>query len=131
PSFTPPVTVVVPVYNEELDVLHQCLRSIDAQDYAGYVEALVVDDGSPNREQLLAILEEFAGGRFRVMLKDNGGKRHSQRAVLDEAAGDIIVTIDSDTIIEPDGIRRLVQRFTEPGIGAVTGSVLAENLRDN
>jgi hyaluronan synthase len=123
--------VIVPVYNEDYDVLHACLRSIDAVDYPR-LEAIVVDDRSTNRDNLLDVLEEFAGGTFRVMLQpSNRGKRLSQRAVLDEARGEIIVTIDSDTVIAPDGIRNLVARFVDPEVGAVTGDVQVRNAKTN
>jgi hyaluronan synthase/N-acetylglucosaminyltransferase len=130
-EWTPMVSVIVPVYNEDLSILHDCLRSIDRVDYPR-LEAIVVDDRSSNRGDLLKVLEEFAGGRFRVMLqRDNRGKRLSQRAVLDEARGEVIVTVDSDTIISPDGIRKMVAHFSNPEVGAVTGDVKVHNAKVN
>jgi hyaluronan synthase/N-acetylglucosaminyltransferase len=130
-EWTPAVSVIVPVYNEDISVLHDCLRSIDAVDYPR-LEAIVVDDRSRDRDSLLDLLEEYVGGRIRVVLQpDNRGKRVSQRAVLDEARGDIIVTIDSDTTITRDGIRKLVSHFADPEVGAVTGDVRVRNRGTN
>jgi hyaluronan synthase len=130
-TWTPLVSLVVTVYNEDLSLLHRCLRSIDSQDYPR-LEAFVVDDRSVNRDELLDVLEEFASGRFRVMLPaENRGKREAQRSVLDEVAGEIIVTTDSDTILPRNAVRRIVARFTDPTIGAVTGDVRVTNKRDN
>jgi hyaluronan synthase len=130
-GWQPTATVVVPVYNEDVEVFHRCLRSIDEQDYPG-LQVLVVDDGSMSREQLLEVMEEFAGGRFRVMLKEsNTGKRRSQREVLDRASGEIVVTVDSDTELAPDAIALIVQRFRDPRVGAVTGDVGVANRRRN
>jgi cellulose synthase/poly-beta-1,6-N-acetylglucosamine synthase-like glycosyltransferase len=130
-SWTPLVSLVVTVYNEDLGVLHRCLRSIDRQDYAR-LEAFVIDDRSSNRENIVEVLEEFASGRFRVMLPDeNRGKREAQRSVLDDVAGEIIVTTDSDTTLPPDCVRRMVERFTDPKIGAVTGDVKVTNRNEN
>src|SRR5437588_13044451 len=61
---TPSVTVVVPAYNEDPALLHRCLLSIDRQDYPE-IEAIVVDDGSRNIEQLLPVHDDFSSGRFR------------------------------------------------------------------
>jgi cellulose synthase/poly-beta-1,6-N-acetylglucosamine synthase-like glycosyltransferase len=131
PDWTPVVSLVVTVYNEDLSVLHRCLRSIDAQDYPR-LEAFVIDDRSSNRGDLMDVLEEFATGRFRVMLPaDNRGKREAQRSVLDQLSGEIIVTTDSDTILPRRGVRQIVGRFTDPSIGAVTGDVRVTNKRDN
>jgi hyaluronan synthase/N-acetylglucosaminyltransferase len=130
-DWTPSVSVIVPVYNEDISVLHDCLRSIDGVDYPR-LEAIVVDDRSRNRNSLVDLLEEYAGGRIRVVLQpDNRGKRVSQRAVLDEARGDIIVTIDSDTTITRQGIRNLVSHFADPEVGAVTGDVRVRNRTTN
>ncbi len=130
-DWTPRVSLVVTVFNEDLSVLHQCLRSIDRQDYPR-LEVFIVDDRSTNREDLYAVLEEFSSGRFRVMLPaENRGKREAQRSVLDDATGEIIATTDSDTILPPDWTRKMVARFTDPTIGAVTGDVRVTNRAEN
>lgn len=130
PRWTPSVTVLVPVYNEDIGVLDACLGSIQRQSYPG-LQVLVVDDGSANREQLLDVLEQFSDGAFRVLLKPNGGKRKSQRAVLAAATGDVVVTVDSDTELEAGALRAIVQRFADPRVGAVSGDVGVENRRQN
>lgn len=132
PEWTPLVSVIVPVFNEDVGVLHECLRSIDAIDYPR-LEAIVVDDRSRDREALLDVLEEYSSSdRIRVILQaDNRGKRLSQRSVLDQVRGDIVVTIDSDTTITRDGIRNLVGHFADPEVGAVTGDVQVRNIKTN
>jgi hyaluronan synthase len=130
PNWTPSVTVLIPVYNEDIGVLDACLGSIERQNYPD-LQVLVVDDGSANREALLQVLNQFSDGRFRVLLKSNGGKRHSQHALLAAAEGDIAVTVDSDTVLDDDALRAIVQRFADPKVGAVTGEVGVENRKDN
>jgi hyaluronan synthase len=51
--------------------------------------------------------------------------------VLDEVAGELIVTTDSDTILPRTAVRQIVARFTNPSIGAVTGDVRVTNKQDN
>jgi hyaluronan synthase/N-acetylglucosaminyltransferase len=130
-DWSPSVSLVVTVYNEDLSVLHRCLKSIDRQDYPR-LEVFVVDDRSKNREDLMDVLEEFSSDRFHVILAaENKGKREAQRSVLDEVRGDIIMTTDSDTILPPDRVRKLVGPLAAPTIGAVTGDVRVTNKDKN
>jgi hyaluronan synthase/N-acetylglucosaminyltransferase len=130
-SSTARVTVVVPAYNEDPALLHRCLLSIDRQDFPE-IETIVVDDGSSNVEQLLPVHDEFSKGRFRVVLReDNTGKRNCQAVVFEHALGDIVITIDSDTVLAPDAIRKIVRRFQDPNVGAVTGNVEVINHGQN
>jgi len=125
------VSVIVPVYNEDPGILSACLQSIYHQTYEN-LEIIVVDDGSKQRRELDRIYSQFGGGRFCVMLSANHGKRHAQVVGLDRASGDIIVTVDSDTILRsPGAVSRIVKRFDNPRIGAVTGDVRVENKNTN
>jgi N-acetylglucosaminyltransferase len=124
----PSVDVIVPCYNEEPAVLTDCLRSLRDQDYEGRVRVWVVDDGSANREALLPVLRAATGPGWRVVLLDgNKGKREAQAAALREGDGEILLTIDSDTTIAPDGIRRIVVPLLDPEVGAVTGDLQPSN----
>ncbi|MCA1676076.1 MAG: glycosyltransferase family 2 protein, partial [Actinobacteria bacterium] len=65
-SYRPSVTVAVPVYNEDPETLRRCFDSLKAQAYD--LDVIVVDDGSPNQELLLALYDEFVDDQFRVVL---------------------------------------------------------------
>ena len=129
----PSVDVVVPVYNEHPDDLELCLRSLVELDYPGEVRVLVVDDGSPNRADVLPVLERY--GRldgWRVLLPEqNGGKRAAQDLAVQHSRADLVLTIDSDTQVAPDAVRRLVEQFDDPRTGAATGSVRVSNAGTN
>jgi hyaluronan synthase len=125
----PPVSIIVPVYNEEPEILKDCLRSLCEQDYES-LEILVVDDGSRQREELKRTVYAHFETHPRLHMiytPINVGKRHAQKFGFNRCTGKIIVTIDSDTIIPQGGVRQLVQRFKDPAIGAVTGDVQVEN----
>lgn len=129
---TATVSVVVPCFNENPEWLDQCLNSIASQDYPE-LEAIVVDDGSKNRQQLLPVFEKYKNNEmFHFILQENGGKREAHKAGFDMVRGEIIVTIDSDTIIEaPHGIRHIIKQFKDPKVGAVTGDVRVVNKKEN
>ena len=124
----PSVDVIVPCYNEEPALLAACLRSLRGLDYQGELAVWVVDDGSGNRHELLPVLEGEADRAWRVVLLDgNRGKREAQAAALREGRGELVVTIDSDTSVAPDGIRRIVAPLGDPRVGAVTGDLRPSN----
>ena len=128
---TPSVTVVVPAYNEDPALLHRCLLSIDRQDYPD-IEVIVIDDGSANVRDVLPVHDDFGSGRFQVLLQPrNTGKRNCQAVVFAHARSEIVVTIDSDTVLDHRAIRTIVRRFDDPRVGAVSGSVEAINQREN
>jgi N-acetylglucosaminyltransferase len=124
----PSVDVIVTCYNERPGILDQCLRSLHGQDYRGRIRVWVVDDGSTNRDELLPVLAGNARPGWQVLLSDgNYGKRVAQALALREGMGQVIVTVDSDTVLAPDGIRRIVAPFRSRRVGAVTGSLRALN----
>lgn len=127
------VSVIIPVYNEEPEILRASLESIYNQSYRN-LEIIVVDDGSKNRKRLdREVYRRFNGGRFHVILaKQQAGKRHAQKLGFERATGNILVTIDSDTLLRsPDAIANIVRRFKNPRVAAVTGDVRVENKNVN
>ena len=126
--YLPSVDVIVPCYNENPALLAACLRSVRDQDYRGEVRVWVVDDGSANRDRLLPVLRSCDGRGWRVLLLDqNQGKREAQAAALRGGYGEVLVMVDSDTVVAPDGIRRIVAPLRDPRVGAVTGDLRASN----
>jgi N-acetylglucosaminyltransferase len=122
------VDVIVTCYNEQPGLLDKCLRSLHGQDYRGRIKVWVVDDGSANRDELLPVLATNARPGWQVILSDgNYGKRVAQALALREGRGQIIVTVDSDTVLAPDGIRRIVAPFRNRRVGAVTSRLRALN----
>ncbi len=124
----PSVDVIVTCYNEQPELLAKCLGSLREQDYRGKVKVWVVDDGSQNRAELLPVLARTARLGWRVIFSEqNYGKRIAQALALREGKGKIIVTVDSDTVVAADGIRRIAAPFRHRRVGAVTSSLRALN----
>jgi hyaluronan synthase/N-acetylglucosaminyltransferase len=128
------VTVVIPCYNENPQLLESCLQSINNQKISGKLNTIVIDDGSRNIEELLPVLNTYkAMPNFDVYIfEKNKGKRMAQKLGFDKATGDIIVTIDSDTIIDPvNGINIMLKQFKNQDVGAITGDIKVLNKNDN
>ena len=129
----PSVDVVVPIYNEHPDDLDRCCRALADSDYRGPLQVFLVDDGSPNRAQVLPVLERWGArqGWTVVLPEQNAGKRHAQDAAIGLGRGELVLTIDSDTQVAPDAVTRLVEQFADPRVGAATGSVRVSNAATN
>jgi N-acetylglucosaminyltransferase len=130
--YRPDVDVIVPCYNEDPALLAACLRSLGEQDYKGEMRVWVVDDGSANRDHLLPVLEADTGLCQRVLLQaGNHGKREAQVAALRMGRGEIVVTIDSDTVIATDAIRQILRPLRDRQVGAATAKLRASNADAN
>jgi N-acetylglucosaminyltransferase len=125
----PSVDVVLPCYNEDPALLDACCASLDRQDYPGELNVFLVDDGSSNRDALMDVYLRYQGrpGWSVHLLHRNHGKRLAQNAAVIDGTGELVVTVDSDTVFAPDGIRHLVGAFADPRVGAVTGDVRVGN----
>ena len=132
-SSWPSVDVVVPIYNEAPEDLDRCCASLLAQDYPGDVHLYLVDDGSTNRAEVMPVLTRYAAlPECTVLLPDdNGGKRQAQHLAITGGAGDLVLTVDSDTQLAPDALGRLVLAMDDQSVGAVTGSVRVANASTN
>lgn len=126
------VTVIIPSYNEDLKILSQCVASVMRQRHTD-LEIIVVDDGSKMNTALQSLYGKMEARGVRVILSSqNVGKRRAQKLAFDIAKGDILVTIDSDTILRsPEVISQIITRFKNPQVGAVTGDVRVENKSAN
>ncbi|MGW2190377.1 polysaccharide deacetylase family protein, partial [Streptomyces sp. NPDC001719] len=119
-----PLTVIVPVYNEQAGV-EAVVRSLVASDYPGEVEVIVVDDGST--DCTASLVESLHLSRVRVIRQSNAGKPAALNNGLWHASFDLIVMVDGDTVFKPNTARILVQPFADPQVGAVSGNTKVGN----
>jgi N-acetylglucosaminyltransferase len=128
----PAVDVVIPCFNEDPSLLEACCRSVAGQDYPGPMSAWLVDDGSRNRSALLAVYERWEERGWDVRLLDrNIGKRAAQNEAVRCGTGELLVLMDSDTVLAPDAIRQAAAAFQDDQVGAVSGSVGVLNAPTN
>jgi poly-beta-1,6 N-acetyl-D-glucosamine synthase len=124
-SFLPPVSVIVPAYNEEVGIV-AAVRSLAASDYPT-LEVIVVDDGST--DGTAAAVVAIDDPRVRLIRQANGGKPAALNTGVAAARHDILVMVDGDTIFEPDTIRNLVAQMVDPSVGAVAGNTKVGNRK--
>lgn len=108
-TYTPLVSIVVPVYNVER-FLRQCLDSLIEQTYQN-LQIILVNDGSTDRSG--AICDEYAAQdkRVQVLHKPNGGLSSARNYGLNYVQGDLLAYVDSDDWVNADLYRRVVEKF--------------------
>ncbi|MGY4473493.1 chitooligosaccharide synthase NodC [Bradyrhizobium sp. USDA 3364] len=128
----PSVDIIVPCFNEKPDTLAQCLDSLARQDYEGELRVYVVDDGSANRDVVGPVHKIYANdARFSIiLLARNVGKRKAQIAAIRGSSGDLVLNVDSDTILAADVVTKLAAKMRDPDIGAAMGQLVASNRND-
>lgn len=125
-DLVPPVTLVVPAFNEERVIVHS-VRSLLALNYAR-LEVVVVNDGSGDRtlEELVRAfslrkseIRASAGlstqpvratyvstldARLVVVDKENGGKADALNAGINFSQSPYFLAMDADSLLEPDAL---------------------------
>ncbi len=152
-SLAPTISVLAPAYNEEATI-EASLHALLALQYPN-LEVLVINDGS--KDSTVAVLQEkfdlvrvtisysqviatkpvndvyrsntFAG--LIVIDKQNGGKADALNVGVNFARGDLICAMDADTLIEADGLQRMVRPFLNaPTVAASGGTIRIVNGSD-
>jgi N-acetylglucosaminyltransferase len=132
PAAWPAVDVVIPIFNEDPALLEACCRSVAAQDYPGPLHVWLVDDGSRNQDALAAVYERWEAEGWKVrLLGHNAGKRAAQDEAVRRGGGELVVLMDSDTVLAPDAVRQAAACFADDRVGAVSGSVAVLNAPTN
>lgn len=141
-DYIPSVTVIIPCFNEE-EWIDRTIISCINQDYPiDKLEVIVVDDCSNDKsvekiketiDMLYKEGEHFdTKNRLKyIVQKENKGKREALAIGSEAAKHELVVFVDSDSFLEPDAIRNLVQPFQDSRVGGATGRTDVENKYTN
>lgn len=119
------VSFIVPVYNEERNVL-EVIRRLKALNVPK--EIVVVDDGS--FDQTPKILKQFKDDPEVVvhLSQLNFGKGTAIRVGLKYASGDVIAIQDGDLEYDVNDYLKIIERFNDPNVKVVYGSRFAGKI---
>lgn len=132
-TYKPVVSVIVPAWNEEVGIL-KTVRSLIENSYEK-IEIVVVNDGSIDKsdaimrafitERKLLRKKKALGDKKKILYfyKENGGKGAALNHGIERSNGEIVVTMDADSVFAPDAIENLVRYFRDPKISAAVGNV--------
>ncbi|MFL6055792.1 MAG: bifunctional polysaccharide deacetylase/glycosyltransferase family 2 protein [Actinoallomurus sp.] len=127
-NFIPPVSVIVPAYNEEVG-LAATVRSLVNTDYPAPIEVLIVDDGSTDDTPVIGARLEREFRNVRLIRRPNGGKPAALNTGIAHARHAVLVLVDGDTVFQRDTIGNLVRPLADPQVGAVSGNTKVANRK--
>jgi cellulose synthase/poly-beta-1,6-N-acetylglucosamine synthase-like glycosyltransferase len=132
-TLSPTISILAPAYNEEATI-EVSLRALLALQYPS-LEVIVISDGSKDKT-VQVLIEKFdlvpvktiyerkietrpVRSLYRsstypglvVVDKENGGKADALNVGLSFARGELVCAMDADTLIEGDGLQRMVRPF--------------------
>ncbi|GIW87709.1 MAG: glycosyl transferase [Isosphaeraceae bacterium] len=127
PAPPPTLSVILAAYNEESNIgrrVAEFRRLLEQWPAAS--ELLVVSDGSTDRTA--AIVRAECDERIRLIeLPQNRGKAHALSRAAQQARHEILVFADARQRWASDALERLVEPFSDPTIGAVSGELILES----
>ena len=115
----PRLSVVTPVFNPG-DYLERCLDSVAALgvDY----EHVVVDGGST--DGTVELLESRDDARLRWVSEPDRGQTHAVNKGLAMARGDLMMWVNGDDEVIPDGVRAAIEHLDrDPPVQVVYGGL--------
>ena len=145
-TLSPRISILAPAFNEEATI-EVSLRALLALQYPN-LEVIVISDGSKDRtvqvlkerfdlvpvktiyEQRIKtkpVRDLYRSGTYSALVvvdKENGGKADALNVGLSFARGDLVCAMDADTLIEPDGLQRMVRPFLYATDVVATGGTI-------
>ena len=112
----PYISVVIPVFNEEENLVELFHRCLDACRQIGKpYEIILVDDGSIDQspELIAKAAEENPHRVVAVSLNRNYGQHAAVTAGFSISIGEIVVTLDADLQNPPEEIPKLIEKIEE------------------
>ncbi len=116
------VSVIIPAYNASKTIA-PCVRAVLASDHPN-LEVFVVNDGSRNTnyEELLAPF------KIRILHQENKGAGAARNLGAKQASGAYLYFLDSDVIVSPDTISKLLALANEHKAELATGTYSLEPM---
>jgi len=145
-TLSPTISILAPAFNEEATI-ETSLRALLALQYPN-LEVIVISDGSKDRT-VQVLIERFdlvpvktiyeqriktkpvrtlyrssTYPALAVVDKENGGKADALNVGLSFARGELVCAMDADTLIEGDGLQRMVRPFLYATDVVATGGTI-------
>jgi cellulose synthase/poly-beta-1,6-N-acetylglucosamine synthase-like glycosyltransferase len=124
------VSVIIPTFNGGAG-LAPTIASLRRQTLH-LREIIVVDDGSTDDTRAAAEQARRSGLVDMVICH---GTRCGRSAAINAAArfasGELLLTVDADTVFEPDAIARLAGAFRDPRVAGASGNIEISNENDS
>ena len=104
----PLISVVIPAHNEE-KYIRQTLHSLQLQTYQNY-EVVVVANGCTDKTE--QVVQKKTNDKLRLLSLPKANVCVARNAGALHARGQLLVFLDADTTLDPDGLQRIKDTFT-------------------
>lgn len=130
-GYEPTVSIVISVRNEEKAIAGAVTSCYEADYPHAKREVIVVNDGSTDgtAAALRGVVKRYPD--VKVFEIPPGGKRAAMAKGIREATGEIVVVVDSDTILERSALKHIVCGFEDRTLGASSGYTAVANADVN
>ena len=120
------VTVLIAGHNEE-DSIERCVQSLLEQSRPPD-EIIVVSDGSTDRmPEKLRQLQERGRIKEGHCTQVRSGKSAAVNLALRRATGDVVINVDCDCTFDRHALKKIIEPFVDPRVGAVAGNIIVGN----
>ncbi|GLW05394.1 succinoglycan biosynthesis protein exoa [Microtetraspora sp. NBRC 13810] len=123
----PPVSVVMPVLNEERH-LREAVRQVLAQAYEGPIEVVLAIGPSRDRTQEVADALAAEDPRVRVVANPTGRTPNALNAAIGASSSDIVARVDGHALLPADYLKVAVETLEQTGADNVGGIMAAEGV---
>ena len=129
-TFHPPVSILVPAYNEGVTI-EAALRGLLRMEYPAY-EIVVLDDGSTDDtyDKARQFEGHWGNATVRVIRKSNSGKAATLNYGIQIARYPFVLCMDGDSKLSEQTLRLAIRHFRAPEVAAVAGNVKVVNRRN-
>lgn len=107
----PAVSVIIACYNQSV-YLSEALESLLCQTCCNW-EGIVVNDGSSDNTEEIALNYVSKDCRFRYLSKENGGVSSARNYGISNAIGTFILPLDADDLLAPTYIEKALLVYQE------------------
>ena len=130
PTVNATVSIIIPTFNGGSG-LAPTIASLRRQTLRP-VEIIVVDDGSTDETRAIAERARALGLADMVICHGTRcGRSAAINAAAEFARGDLLLTVDADTVFEPTAVARLAAVFDDPRVGGASCNIAISNERDS
>jgi len=130
PAASARVSVIIPTFNGGSG-LDRTIRSLQRQTLRP-AEIIVIDDGSTDQTRACAERARALGLVDTVICHGTRcGRSPAINSGVRFATGDLVLTVDADTVFEPTAIALMAAVFKDPRVGGASCNITIRNQRDS